>query len=183
MSKNVFQFTGLSGVGKSTLSAAVSEKLMAKGYQVTVLDGDELRKTISADLGFSEEDRLAHLTRVAQLAASINTDVILIAVINPYEKGRQVFRDYANAKLIWLRCGLAELKKRDTKGLYHRAYLPDGHPDKLTNLTGVNAPFEKPMEPDLVIDTDHLNITDASAEIGSYILKEMLVQQRFTETI
>ncbi|MGV3546918.1 MAG: adenylyl-sulfate kinase [Pedobacter sp.] len=171
MSKNVFQFTGLSGVGKSTLSLAVKEKLVAKGYMVEILDGDELRKTISADLGFSEEDRLAHLKRVAQLAATVNADIVLIAVINPYEKGRQLFRDCANAKLIWLRCNLEVLRHRDTKGLYQRAFLPDGHPDKVPNLTGVNAPFEYPEQADLIIDTDQLEIHEAAKLIIQYIFE------------
>lgn len=180
MSKNVFQFTGLSGVGKSTLSLAVSEKLRAKGYKVTVLDGDELRKTISADLGFSEIDRLTHLKRVAQLAATVNADIVLIAVINPYEKGRQLFRDYANAKLIWLRCSIEVLRHRDTKGLYQRAFLPDDHPDKLSNLTGINAPFEYPEQADLIIDTDRLEIHEAAKLIVRRILLGKMNSQEVT---
>ncbi|MNK23530.1 putative adenylyl-sulfate kinase [compost metagenome] len=170
ISKNVFQFTGLSGVGKSTLSLAVREKLSKKGYKVEILDGDELRKTISADLGFSEIDRLTHLNRVAQLAAKVNADIVLIAVINPYEKGRQLFRECADAKLIWLRCSLQVLKSRDTKGLYQRAFLPDDHPDKLRNLTGVNAPFEYPEQADLIIDTDRLEIDQAAELIVQHII-------------
>ncbi len=168
--KRVIQFTGLSGAGKTTLSFAIKRDLTTKGYKVVVLDGDELRKTISVDLGFSEKDRLEHLKRVADLADAIVADFVLIAVINPYEIGRQVFRQQCSAKLIWLRCQIAILKSRDTKGLYRRAFLPEGNPDRLSNLTGINAPFEEPIHADLIVDTGQLKVEQASALIVNFIL-------------
>lgn len=181
MSKSVFQFTGLSGAGKSTLSLALSRDLMASGLSVAILDGDELRKTISADLGFSQLDRLTHLKRVAHLATTMEADVVLIAVINPYEQGRQLFKQQCSAKLIWLNCPLAELKKRDTKGLYRRAYLPDEHPEKLANLTGVNAPFEEPQFADLIVDTDCLSIEESTNQIANYILNQITSKSKVLE--
>lgn len=170
--KQVFQFTGLSGVGKSTLAQEVKERLTVEGYGVEVLDGDELRKTLSVDLGFSERDRLEHLRRVAQLAIEVKADVVLIAVINPYEQGRLVFKDKCKAELIWLKCELEILKERDTKGLYHRAFLPQNHPDKLNNLTGVNAPFEKPTNVNLIVNTDNQTIGEAATRIFYYIINK-----------
>lgn len=169
--KQVFQFTGLSGVGKSTLAQEVKERLTLEGYDVEVLDGDELRKTLSVDLGFSEKDRLEHLRRVAHLATAIKTDVVLIAVINPYEQGRLVFKEKCDAELIWLKCELEVLKERDTKGLYHRAFLPESHPDKLNNLTGVNAPFEEPKNADLIVNTDNQTVAKAATRICDYVIK------------
>lgn len=168
--KRVIQFTGLSGAGKTTLSFAIKQDLTTKGYKVVVLDGDELRKTISIDLGFSEKDRLEHLKRVADLADAISADFVLIAVINPYEVGRQIFKEQCGAKLIWLRCQISILRQRDTKGLYRRAFLPTNDPDRLSNLTGVNAPFEEPIHADLIVDTDQLEVEEASALIVNFIL-------------
>lgn len=169
--KQIFQFTGLSGVGKSTLSQIVKERLVQEGCKVEILDGDELRKTLSVDLGFSEQDRLEHLRRVAHLATVTKADVVLIAVINPYERGRLLFKEKCNAELIWLKCELEVLKERDTKGLYYRAFLPEDHPDKLSNLTGVNAPFEEPVNVGLTVFTDNQTVGEAATEICCYIIE------------
>ena len=101
--RSVVQFTGLSGAGKTTLSVIASERLAAQGYSVALLDGDALRKTLSADLGFSKDDRLAHLRRLAHLANETDVDIVLIAVINPYEAGRSYFGKTCDARLVWLK--------------------------------------------------------------------------------
>lgn len=167
--KRRIQFTGLSGVGKTTLGTLVRDELVASGYSVTVLDGDVLRKTHSADLGFSKADRLEHLRRVAHLANESDADVVLIAVINPYEEGRAYFREISGAALVWLTCELEVLRSRDTKGLYERAFLPENHPNRLANLTGVNDPYERPTDADLVIDTGNYTVEEAVGKLLEYL--------------
>lgn len=168
----IVQFTGLSGVGKTTLAFFAARELSAAGYKVAVLDGDDLRKTLSADLGFSRRDRLEHLRRLAWLTNETDADVVLVAVINPYEQSRAYFRSRGCGALVWLRCDLAVLRSRDTKGLYARAFLPPGHPDRLDNLTGVNDPYEEPTDADLIIDTGKETLEEAGEKLVAYLLSE-----------
>ena len=167
--KSIVQFTGLSGVGKTTLTSLAGGKLAVAGYKVAVLDGDDLRKTLSADLGFSKDDRLEHLRRLACMANEIEADFVLIAVINPYEAARSYFREICGACLVWVRCELDLLKLRDPKGLYARAALPEGHPDRLANLTGVNDPYEEPLHADLTIDTGADTVESSVAKLETYL--------------
>ncbi len=175
--RRIVQFTGLSGAGKTTLSAIASEQLAKQGYKVAVLDGDELRKTLSADLGFSKTDRLEHLRRLAHLANETDADIVLVAVINPYDATRTYFRETCKARLIWAKCALDILRGRDTKGLYARAFLPDNHPDRLANLTGVNDPYEEPTDADLIIETGTDTLENSAAKLVSY-LKPLLDHSR-----
>ncbi len=153
----IVQFCGLSGAGKTTLAAALALKLTQEGLKVLVMDGDHYRTTLCKDLGFSKSDRLENVRRIKEeaLRLSINFDLILLALINPFEEGRTAPAD--GAELIWIKCDLATLRERDTKGLYFKAYLPDGHPDKIYNLTGVNDTFEVPKQAGLIVETDVMN--------------------------
>ncbi|GAA4102873.1 adenylyl-sulfate kinase [Mucilaginibacter panaciglaebae] len=167
--KNIFQFTGLSGSGKTTLAFEVAKLLQERDYTVQVLDGDEMRKSISAGLGFSREDRLENMKRIACYARESLADVVLVAVINPYAEGRRYMRNNCEAPLVWIRCGVDILKQRDTKGLYKEALLPDGHPAKLGNLSGINDPFEEPQDADFVVDTDKDSIARSAFNLCAYI--------------
>ena len=168
----IFQFCGLSGAGKTTLANALSDELQAKGYRVKVIDGDVYRQTLCKDLGFSRADRIENVSRLGIYAASLREefDFIFIAAINPYEEGREVVRRSCSAKLVWIKCDIEVLIKRDTKGLYQKALLPDGHPDKIYNLTGLNDVFESPVAADLVVDTNVLSI-----EEGLYVAVDFMV--------
>jgi adenylylsulfate kinase len=167
--KKIFQFTGLSGSGKTTLALEVGTLLREQGYVVQVLDGDEMRKSISAGLGFSRSDRLENMKRIARYARECPADVVLIAVINPYAEGRDYIRHNTRAPLIWIRCGVDILKQRDTKGLYKKALLPDSHPARLGNLSGINDPFEEPQDADFVVDTDKDSIARSAFHLCAYI--------------
>lgn len=171
----IFQFCGLSGAGKTTLANALSNELQVKGYRVKVIDGDVYRQTLCKDLGFSRADRIENISRLGNYAASLNEefDFIFIAAINPYEEGREVVRRSCNAKLVWIKCDVKVLINRDTKGLYEKALLPDGHPDKIYNLTGLNDVFENPLAPNLVIDTDVLSIEDSLHIAVNFIVNEL----------
>ena len=169
--------TGLSGAGKSTLASALQEKLAGMSINSCVIDGDIYRKTISKDLGFSAADRRENIYRLAETASQLALQGIIpiVAAINPFEDQRIELAKKYNSKMIWIKCDLKKLVERDTKGLYKKALLPDDHPDKLWNLTGVNDPYQKPENPDLTIDTSDVSINDSVKELVSYVAKLLKV--------
>ena len=167
----IFQLTGLSGAGKTTLASSVVEILLANGVDAVLIDGDVYRKTICKDLGFSKLDRLENIRRLGLVAHEFSSigKTVIIAAINPYEEARiELSKKYA-AKTVWIHCDLAVLQQRDTKGLYKKAALPDGHPDKLQFLTGVSDTYENPTNADLVIDTGRLSLEDSVAILLQFI--------------
>lgn len=168
----IIQFCGLSGSGKTTLASRAKEYFRNKKQDIEVIDGDEYRKVLCADLGFSKEDRNTNIRRLAFVASRLSqyTIVPIICAINPYEAVRnEVKALYPGVKTIYIKCSLEELIKRDTKGMYAKAMLPDGHPGKITNLTGVNDPFEVPANPDLVIETDKCSIEESVQQLVKFI--------------
>ena len=169
----LFQMTGLSGAGKSSIANLLKERLLAMNLKVEIIDGDEFRKILCADLGFSKEDRIENIKRlgfVANLLAR-NEIITIIAAINPYNVARSELKLRYDAKLIYVKCDVETLRKRDTKGLYERAFLPENHPDKIHNLTGVNDTFEIPENPDLVIDTSEENLEESLEKVLNFILQ------------
>ncbi|SFD63681.1 adenylylsulfate kinase [Chitinophaga sp. CF118] len=168
----IIQFTGLSGTGKTTLSNALLEWGNHLNLKIKLIDGDVYRQTLCKDLGFSKTDRLENIARLGAYAWSIAEayDFICIAAINPYEEARNNLKLQYGASLIWLKCDLEALIGRDPKGLYRKALLPDTHPDKIRNLTGLNDTFEEPVNADLTIDTGKLNPDEALAQIVNFLI-------------
>ena len=169
----IIQFCGLSGSGKSTIAGRVKEVLNREGIRVEVIDGDEYRRVLCPDLGFSKQDRNQNIRRLGFVASKLSAfDIVaIICAINPYEEIRQEIKDnYPNVKTIFINCNLETLVQRDTKGLYHKALLPDGHPEKITNLTGINDPFELPDKPDLTLDTACESIDESVAKLSEFIV-------------
>lgn len=173
----LLQFTGLSGAGKSTIAKYAKEILDRPGIPVIIVDGDEYRKTLCADLGFSKEDRSENIRRLGAVANTFCNEgnITIIAAINPYEEVRNELKQKYNAKTIWIRCNMDTLLERDTKGLYKKALLAEGHPDKITNLTGVNDPYEEPASADLVIDTSALSTGAATTLLIDFIIDHIPV--------
>ena len=170
----VFQLTGLSGAGKTTLSENVKSKFLEEGTDVLVVDGDVYRKLISADLGFSKDDRIENIRRLGAFAAGALSPVVIIAAINPYEESRKLLKEKYNAPLIWVDCALPMLIERDTKGLYRRASLADNHPQKLHNLSGVNDAFEIPESADLVLCTSDQSTEQCTQKLYDFIRSRLL---------
>jgi adenylylsulfate kinase len=142
---------GLPVSGKSTLSLALRQRMEAAGFRVEVLDGDEVRAMFSPELGFSRKDREFHARRVSYVARMLarNGVVVLVAMITPYETSRQAARATVGERFteIWLRCPVEVCRKRDTKGVYGTGGAGHG------KITGIDDPFEEPLNPDLVVDT------------------------------
>ncbi len=148
----VLWFTGLSGSGKSTLANALEKALFDAGWKVFVLDGDNVRQGLSADLGFSARDRAENIRRIAHVAALFAQSgmLVLTAFISPYRADRRAARDAAGNGFseIHAAADLETCEARDVKGLYARARAGE-----IPEFTGVGAPYELPANPDLVIDT------------------------------
>lgn len=172
----ILQLCGLSGVGKTTLATGVKEKLEKYGVRVEVIDGDAYRSVLCRELGFSREDRNENIRRLGFVASKLAAHgiVVIISAINPYHEIREeLAAAYQNVKTIFLDCSLDTLVARDTKGLYKRALLPEGHQDKIHNLTGINDPFEAPPRPDVYIRTDQEAVQQSINTLFRFIVRHM----------
>ena len=168
----ILQFCGMSGAGKSTLAMLTLAKLKASGIPVEIIDADEYRRHLIKDLGFSKADRCENIRRLGFIANKFSQQgiVTLLCAINPYEEIRQELKNkYPRVYTIFINCAIAELIKRDTKGLYKKALLPDDDAEKIHNLTGVNDPFEIPEKPDLIIHTDQENENICATHLAEFI--------------
>jgi adenylylsulfate kinase len=149
----LFWFTGLSGAGKSTLAHSVEEMLYQKGYRTYVLDGDNVRHGLCADLSFSDEDRKENIRRIGHMSmlyveAGI---VVLTAFISPFRADRENVRKIAGNDFheIYCKCSLEVCEDRDVKGLYKRARAGE-----IPDFTGISSPYEEPEFADLTVNTD-----------------------------
>lgn len=157
--------TGLSASGKSTLAYELERRLHAMGHASFVLDGDNIRHGLSADLGFAPEHRKENIRRIAEVAKLINDAgiVVLTAFISPYREDREVARRIlGNGRFIetHVAADLAVCEKRDPRGLYRKARAGE-----LPDFTGVSAPYEEPLEPELVVDTGRLTVGESVAQL------------------
>ena len=171
----IIQFTGLSGAGKTSIAEKLKQLLESKGIATEVIDGDKYRQTICKGLGFSKEDRCENIRRLGKVAQSFSQQgvVAIISAINPYEEVRKELKNSYNAKTIWIDCDLDILVERDTKGLYKRALLPDGHPDKIYNLTGINDAYEAPTDADLVINSGAESLEESVEKVFGYVVSSI----------
>jgi bifunctional enzyme CysN/CysC len=164
----VLWFTGLSGAGKSTIAMAVEQELFRRGYQAYVLDGDNVRRGLNANLSFSPEDRAENIRRVGEVAALFadSGQIVVTAFISPYRSDRERARGAAGNGFheIYIKASLATCEQRDPKGLYRRARTGE-----IAEFTGVTAPYESPESPELTIDTDRLSIEESVAAVLDYV--------------
>lgn len=166
----IIQMCGLSGAGKSSLALSLKEKLKGQ-IHIEVIDGDEYRQNISRELGFTKEDRMENIRRLAFIAGKFtNYDVVpVICAINPYNTVREeIKKKYDDVYLVYINCELDVLFKRDAKGLYARTKLEHRDPEKLNNLSGVNDPFEEP-DADLEINTSNRSIDSCTNELLEFV--------------
>lgn len=150
----VVWFTGLSGSGKSTLSKLVAEKLLERGLNVEVLDGDEVRTNLSKGLGFSKEDRDTNIRRIGYVAKLLSRNGVcaITAAISPYREIRDEVRKFVEERAkfveVYCECSMEKLIERDVKGLYKKALAGE-----IKNFTGVSDPYEPPLNPEVVCKT------------------------------
>lgn len=164
----VLWFTGLSGAGKSTLAMALERRLFDEGYQVYVLDGDNVRTGLNANLGFSPEDRAENIRRVGEVAALLADAgmIVISAFISPYRSDRDRARKAAGDAFreIFIKADVATCESRDPKGLYKRARAGE-----IAEFTGVSAPYEEPVNPELVVDTSSRDVESCLDELVAYV--------------
>ena len=166
-------FTGLSGSGKSTLANAVEKRLYAKGNYTMLLDGDNVRMGLNKNLGFSEEDRVENIRRIAECAKLMNDSglIVLTSFISPFENDRQSAREIIGQDEfieIYVSTPLEECERRDVKDLYKRARAGE-----IRNFTGITSPYEAPINPELSIDTSAHDL-DACVDMVVSYLEERL---------
>ncbi len=165
----IIWLTGLSGAGKSTLAERLRDQLARRGRKVEVLDGDEVRTHLSRGLTFSREDRDINVGRIGYVARVVARQggVAITAAISPYREARDQVRAQAGGTFVevYVRCSLDELVRRDVKGLYKRALAGE-----IQNFTGVNDPYEPPLKPELVVDTELESPEESVAKILSAVL-------------
>jgi adenylylsulfate kinase len=145
-------FTGLSGVGKTTISRALANKLKSYGYKVETLDGDVVRQNLTKGLGFSKEDRDENIRRIGFVAELLtrNQVIVLVAVISPYQEVRQEVRErIGNFVEVYANAPLEVCEQRDVKGLYKKARAGE-----IKNFTGIDDPYEPPISPEVECRTD-----------------------------
>ena len=166
--------TGVPRAGKSTLARAVRDHLASRSRRVELLDGDQVRATLSKDLGFSKKDRDAHVERIGYVARllSRNGVIVVVAAIAPYREVRQRLRDGQEQPFceVYLECPLEELVRRDTKGLYARALQGD-----VPNFTGISDPYEAPLSPDVHIRSDQESVEESAAKVIGWLERNGLL--------
>jgi adenylyl-sulfate kinase len=161
MSGLTIWFTGLSGAGKSTIGQRVAAELRDRGMRVEVLDGDEVRQTLSAGLGFSREDRDINIRRIGFVAELLtrNGVVAITAAISPYKDTRAEVRQRIGRFVeVYVSCSIDVLSERDVKGLYKKALAGE-----IAHFTGVSDPYEAPDAPDVMVDSGTQTIDESVA--------------------
>jgi adenylylsulfate kinase len=179
-SSMVLWFTGLSGSGKSTLAHRVEEVLFNKGWYTYILDGDNVRHGLNGDLGFSENDRRENIRRIGEVAKLFVDGgvVVLAAFISPYREDRDRVRalfEEGEFVEIYVECDLKICERRDPKGLYRKARAGE-----LPDFTGIDSPYEEPLNPELVIGTGWLDITDSVNRVVDFLERHEAAKNRGT---
>lgn len=183
----VIWFTGLSGSGKTTVANALEQELHKLSFRTYLLDGDNVRHGLSNDLGFSDEDRTENIRRIGEVSKLfIDAGVMVLATfISPFLTDRKFVRNIVNETEfieIHIECPLETCEQRDVKGLYKKARAGE-----IKQFTGIDSPYEKPNDPEIVIDTSKLTIDESVAEIISYLNKHSYIvtnkRQRFAKLL
>ena len=163
-------FTGLSGSGKSTIANALDTRLNEKGKATYLLDGDNIRLGINSDLGFSTDDRNENIRRISEIGKLfVDSGLITIACfISPLKANREMARKSIGDDFIevFVDCPLEECEKRDPKNLYKKARL-----GKIKEFTGISSPYEKPENPEIIVNTQEQTVDQCVDKILAYLME------------
>lgn len=171
----ILWFTGLSGAGKSTLAHAVEEYLHQHACRTFVMDGDNVRHGLCADLGFSEDSRKENIRRVGE-AAKLFLEagvIVLTAFISPFRDDRARVRKlvpHGEFLEVYCRCPIEVCETRDVKGLYKRARAGE-----IKEFTGISSPYEEPVAPELVVDTGTLSLDDSVDRVIAMLVERGVI--------
>lgn len=171
----VLWFTGLSGSGKSTLANAVDYEMFRNGFRSYVLDGDNIRHGLNRDLSFLKEDRKENIRRIGEVAKLFvdSGQIISSAFISPFREDRELVRYMFKADEfieIYVNCPIQICETRDPKGLYKKARMGE-----IPDFTGITSPYEPPLSPEIIIETNRMTIEDSVEEIFSYLKEKKIL--------
>lgn len=171
----VIWFTGLSGSGKSTISVELEKALFNNQIHTYRLDGDNVRHGLNRNLGFSPEDRKENIRRIGEVS-KLMVDAGLITVtafISPYKSDREAVRQLLDTDdfiEVYTQCSLSECENRDPKGLYKKV-----RSGEIAEFTGVNAPYEAPTQPEIILDTETLSVEASVSKIMDYLQQHQYI--------
>ena len=167
-------FTGLSGAGKTTISRLVAEELQARGSRLEILDGDVVRENLSKGLGFSKKDRDTNIRRISFVAdlLSRNGVPVITAAISPYREIRAEERELMGDRFIevFVKASVEVCAERDAKGLYEKAFKGE-----IKEFTGVSDPYEEPLDPELVLETENQSPEESAGRVLSLLEERQLI--------
>jgi adenylylsulfate kinase len=175
-------FMGRPAAGKSTLASRVEDRLVERGYPIENMDGDDIRTHLHPDLGFSREDRRTNNRRTAYIAKLLNRNDIpvIVGMITPFrdsqEQARDIVEDAGEFVLVYVKCSVDTAAQRDPKGLYEQA-----REGKIAKFTGVNHPFQEPLHPDIVVDTETDSVDAGVEQVIADLEDRGLLDERLTE--
>ena len=168
-------FTGLSGSGKSTIANCVEQELYKSSIHTYALDGDNIRNGLNKDLSFSKKDREENIRRIGQTALLMMDAglVVLAAFVSPYRRDRDHIRNIVGDNMveIFINTSVEECERRDIKGLYKKA-----RNGEIKNMTGISAPYESPLHPDIQINTEEITVIEATKQIINFIKPKLILQ-------
>lgn len=170
---SILWLTGLSGSGKSTIANAAARELFEQGYQVVVLDGDNIRHGLNNDLGFSDEDRKENIRRIGEVAKLFvqQGTIVITAFISPFREDREQVRQLVEEgefHEIYIKCDLDICEQRDPKGLYKKA-----RNGEIPFFTGIDSPYEEPKAPELVLDSGQNEREECKNQLIEFVKKNL----------
>ncbi len=175
-------FMGRPSAGKSTLASRVEDHLVKTGYPIENLDGDDIRKHLHPDLGFSREDRRINNRRTAYIAKLLNRNDIpvIVGMITPFRDSQEQARDIIESEgefvLVYVKCSVESAEERDPKGLYEQAR--NGNIEK---FTGINHPFQEPLNPEIIVDTEGQSIEEGVEHVLSQLEAKGLLEEQLDD--
>jgi len=174
----VVWFTGFSGSGKSTIAVELERRLFEQKKVAYRLDGDNIRYGLNSDLGFSEADRFENLRRIAEVAALMKDAglIVLVSFISPYRQMRDFAREKAGQDgfiEVYVKAAIETCAIRDPKGLYDKAKRGE-----INDFTGISAPYEEPLNPEIIIDTDRLTIIESVDVVWEQLLTRIQISKK-----